>query len=152
MHACLVSNSSSSGLVSNSLSSGTGSPWSPASLSCRGSGLPCLARCSRSLPSYPQVMLSIWQTGKDVLQFCQGHTITNLLIHVLYLTYTWYIPYLFNSWWDMPWICWTQSLVYLLYIVYTRQILLFLSMYLVFPWNISLRKTVTWFIAVLRTH
>ena len=184
MHACLVSNASSSGLVSNSSSSGTCSPWSPASLSCGEAGRRCQARCSRSLPRYPQVRLSIWQTRKDIpqlyqsiyyyefvisklylvytiptltiwqrrndiLQLCQWYTIINLL----YLGYTWYIRHLFNSWRDMPWICWTQSLIYLLYIVYTtsRHILFFLSMYLVHPW-IFLRKSLSWFIPVLRTH
>ena len=86
----------------------------------------CRARCSGSLPRYPQVTLSIWQTRKDIIHLCQRYTIINLL----YPRYTWYIPYPSNSWWDMPRICWTQSLIYSVYIVYTRHILFG------YPWSI----------------
>ena len=133
MHACLVSNLDSS-------SSGTCSPWSPALLSCGGGGLavsrPVFRKSAKistghakymtkqkryttvmpSIYYYQSVisrlylvfsipMLSIWQTRKDILQLCQEYTIINLL----YLSYTSiYHTYFFL---DVPWMCWTQSIM-----------------------------------------
>ena len=112
----------------------------------------CRARSSGSKPRYSQVILSILQIRKDILHLCQGYIIINLL----YLSYIWYLPCLFSNWWDMPWICWTQSIVYLLYMVYTRHILLLYTIFLVDVLQVDLlefflRQYLAWLIPVLWT-
>ena len=68
-----------------------------------------------------------------------------ILISKLYLVYT--IPH------DLivHWICCEYAKPNHLYIGYTRHILFFLLMYLVYPWNIFLRQSLTLFIPVLQT-
>ena len=85
MHARLVSNLSSSGLVSNLLSALNGTQHR---CLVEEAGQRCCTRFSGSLPRYPQVMLSIWQTRKEILQLWQGYTINQYVMSRLYLVYT----------------------------------------------------------------